>query len=209
MKESKCKICRRLGTKLFLKGERCSSAKCAMVKRPYPPGIKKKKMRGGVSDYGKELMEKQKLRRWYGLSESQFSSYVKEVLEKRGKVEDAGALLIKNLESRLDNVIFRMGMAPSRAKARQMVSHGHFLINGKKINIPSYHVKKNDKISIRPQSSKKEIFKNIESELKKNELPDWIVFNSKKIEGEIKREPHLDESSLPAEIASIFEYYSK
>ena len=120
-----------------------------MVKRPYPPGIKKKKVRGRVSEYGKELIEKQKLRNWYNLSEKQFRNYIKKILEKRGKVEDAGQLLIKKLESRLDSVIFSMGLASSRAEARQIVSHGHFLINKRRIDIPSYEIKKGDKIKLR------------------------------------------------------------
>ena len=145
MQKSDCKICRRVGTRLFLKGERCSSSKCAMVKRPYAPGLKKKKVRGRVSEYGKELIEKQKLRNWYNLSEKQFRNYIKGILEKRGKVEDAGQLLIKKLESRLDSVIFSIGFASSKTEARQMVSHGHFKVNKRKINIPSCQIRKGEK----------------------------------------------------------------
>jgi len=141
MIENKCKICRRVGEKLFIKGDRCMSPKCAMVKRPYPPGMKAKKVKRTVTEYGKELREKQKLKKWYILREKQFSKYVEEVLEKRGKTGDAGVLLIKKLETRLDNVVFRMGFASSRVQARQFVSHGHFLVNGKLIDVPSYHVK--------------------------------------------------------------------
>ena len=114
MKNTKCKICRRLGVKLFLKGERCLSPKCAMVKRDYAPGEKGKRRRRTFSEYGKELREKQKLKNWYNLRERQFRNYVKEVLAKRGKVEDAGSLLVEKLESRLDNVVFRMGFVSSR-----------------------------------------------------------------------------------------------
>ena len=206
MQKSDCKICRRVGAKLFLKGERCSSAKCAMVKRPYPPGIKKKKVRGRVSEYGKELIEKQKLRNWYNLSEKQFRNYIKKILEKRGKVEDAGQLLIKKLESRLDSVIFSMGLASSRAEARQIVSHGHFLINKRRIDIPSYEIKKGDKIKLRSGSAKREKFKNA---LEKKEFPEWVKRNLKENEWEIIREPFVEESSLPAEVSSIFEYYSR
>lgn len=206
MKESKCKICRRTGTKLFLRGERCSSGKCAIVKRPYAPGMKSKKTRRTVSEYGKELAEKQKLKNWYNLKEKQFAGYVKDVLEKRGKEADTGLTLIKKLESRLDSVIFNLGFTPSRAKAWQMVSHGHFLVNNKKVDIPSYKVKKGDKITIRPQSAKKAIFKNIP---KQEDIPTWIKYSSQKGEAEIVGEPFLDESSLPAEIASVFEFYSR
>ncbi len=209
MKNSKCKICLRVGEKLFLKGDRCFSTKCAIVKKPYPPGLKGKSRRRGISEYGKELQEKQKLRNWYNLREKQFSKYVKEVLEKRGQVEDAGALLIEKLESRLDNVIFRMGLASSHALARQMVNHGHFLVNERKIDIPSYQVKKGDKISLRPQSLKIGNLKNIELKLKKYKAPSWIKLNTKKLEAEITQEPFLEEATPPAEISAIFEYYSR
>jgi len=209
VKNAKCKICRRLGTKLFLKGERCLSPKCALVKKPYPPGMKGKRRRRGISEYGKELREKQKLRNWYNLRERQFRKYVKEVLEKRGRVEDAGALLIKKLAMRLDNVVFRLGFASSRIKARQLVSHNHFLINGKKINIPSYQVKKGDRISLAPNSQKKAVFQNINIILKKHEPPSWLKLNVEKSEGEIVSEPTLEEVAPPAEISTIFEYYSR
>ena len=211
MINSKCKICRRLGAKLFLRGERCLSPKCAMVKKPYPPGQKRKRRRrgGALSGYGKELREKQILKNWYNLREKQFRKYVREVLEKRGKVEDATQLLIRELESRLDNVIFRLGMAASRFQARQLVSHGHFLVNGKPINIPAYHVKKGDEITIRPSSQKKNIFQNLPTLLKKYQPPSWISLNLEKLEGKIKGEPTLEEAAPPAEISAIFEFYSR
>ncbi|OGZ17492.1 MAG: 30S ribosomal protein S4 [Candidatus Nealsonbacteria bacterium RBG_13_37_56] len=209
MKNNRCKICRRLGVKLFFKGDRCLSAKCAMVKRPYPPGEKAKKRRGSLSEYGKELKEKQKLKNWYNLSERQFSRYVMEVLNKRTKTEDAGALLIKKLENRLDNVVFQTGFAVSRIQARQLVSHGYFLINGRKINIPSYQIKKGDKISLHPKTSKKAIFNNIVSLLKKRKAPSWIKVNHEKLEVEIVGQANLEETTPPAEISSIFEFYSK
>jgi small subunit ribosomal protein S4 len=209
MKNNRCKICRRLGTKLFFKGDRCLSVKCAMVKRPYPPGEKAKKRRGSLSEYGKELKEKQKLKNWYNLSERQFSRYVMEVLNKRTKTEDAGALLIKKLENRLDNVVFQAGFAVSRIQARQLVSHGYFLINGRKINIPSYQIKKGDKISLHPKTSKKAILNNIVSLLKKRKAPSWIKVNHEKLEVEIVGQANLEETTPPAEISSIFEFYSK
>ena len=130
-----------------------------MVRRPYPPG-KRAKRRRNLSEYNKELREKQKLKNWYNLREGQFKNYVKEILERRtrsaGK-EDAPTLLIQKLESRFDNIVFRMGFAPSRAQARQLISHGHFLINGKKIDIPSYEVKIGDKVSISKISLKKNV----------------------------------------------------
>lgn len=209
MVNNKCKICRRLGTKLFLKGEKCLSPKCLMVKKPYPPGQKRTKRPRPFSEYGKELREKQKLKNWYNLKEKQFRNYVKEVLEKRGRVEDAGNLLIKKLESRLDNVVFRMGFALSRSQARQFVSHGHFLVNGRKNDIPSRQVKKGDIISLHPSSVGKTIFKDLKTNLKKYQPPSWIKLNPEKLEGEIIGGPSLDEAAPPAEISAVFEYYSR
>ena len=151
MENSKCKICRRLGVKLFLKGEKCLSPKCPMVKKPYPPGQKRKRRPIPLSEYGKELREKQKLKNWYNLGERQFKNYVKKVLDMRQKVEDPATLLIKNLETRLDNVIFRLGFATSRPQAKQLVSQALVLVNRKSIDTPSYQVKKGDIISIKPQ----------------------------------------------------------
>lgn len=180
-----------------------------MVKRPYPPGEKAKKRRGSLSEYGKELREKQKLKNWYNLSEKQFGGYVMEILDKRSKLEDAGALLIKKLENRLDNTVFQAGFAVSRIQARQLVSHGYFLINGRKVNIPSYQVKKGDKISLHPKTNKKNIFHNIVSFLKKRKAPSWIKVDQEKLEAEIIGQASLEETNPPAEISSIFEFYSK
>jgi len=208
--DSKCKICRRLGVKLFLKGERCLTQKCPMVKRSYPPGQKKKRRVRALSEYGKELREKQKLKKWYNLEERQFRKYVREVLESRGKErKDVLALLIKTLESRLDNVIFRLGIAASRSQARQLISHGHFLVNTKKVKSPGYLVKKGDKIRILPSSHKKVIFQNLHTSLKKKELPSWISLDIEKIEGKIIGSPSLEEAIPPAEVSLIFENYSR
>lgn len=208
MINSKCKICRRLGQKLFLRGERCLSPKCTIIKRPYPPGIKKKRRGGGLSEYGKELREKQKLRFWYGLEEKQMKNYVKDILAKRGK-EDAELALINKLESRLDNVIFRLGFASSRAQARQLVNHGFFAVNNKKTNYPSYQVKKGDVISINPSSQKKNIFKDLKIKIKKYKTPSWITLDAEKLEGKIAGKPTLEEAAPPAEISAIFEFYSR
>jgi len=211
MKEdSKCKICRRLGTKLFLKGERCFSPKCAMVRRPYPPGQKRKKRRRrSSSDYGKSLREKQKLKKLYNLKERQFSNYVKEILKYRGKVGDISSLLVEKLENRLDNTIFRLGFASSRTRARQLVSHGHFLVNDRSVNVPSYQIKKDDEIKIHPSSLKKNIFRNLKNQLKKYQPPSWISFNKEKLVGKIIGSPKMEEINLPVEISAIFEFYSK
>jgi len=209
MEDSKCKICRRIGVKLFLKGEKCFGQKCPLVRKPYPPGPKTKRRLKALSEYGKELREKQKLKRWYNLEEKQFKNYVKKVLGARGKVEDAAALLIKILESRLDNVVFRLGLASSRKASRQLVSHRHILVNGKPINISSYLVKKGDVIKIKPSSSKKNIFKNLPQVLKKYKTPSWLELSAQNLEGKVKDLPNLEEAAPPVEIASIFEFYSR
>ena len=170
MQYDQCKTCRRLGQKLFLKGDRCFSQKCAMIKRAYAPGLQKKRKGGSPSEYKKSLEEKQTLKKWYGLSEKQFKRYVKETLAKMGKVDDVSAELIRRLEKRLDNVIFRLGFAKSRVMARQMVSHGFFLINGKPVNIPSYEVEKDDLIAIKEHKKSKGLFKDLANELKRKEI---------------------------------------
>lgn len=209
MSNDKCTICRRVGTKLFLKGARCGTQKCEMVKRPYNPGPKPKKVKRNISEYAKELKEKQKLRNWYNLRERQFQKYVRAALAKRGQIEDAGVLLIKKLESRFDNVIFRMGFAASRDQGRQLVLHGHFLVNGKRVNIPSFEIKKGSVISLDQASKKKGYFQNIGGILKKYKFPDWIEFNQEKLEGKIVKDPNLSETVPPADLLTIFEFYSR
>ncbi len=213
MINSKCKICRRLGVKLFLKGEKCLSAKCPMIKKSYPPGQKGKRRVRALSEYGKELREKQKLKNWYNLSERQFRKYVREVLKKRLRLkkveEDPANLLIKKLESRFDNVIFRLGLTPSRSQARQLISHSHFLINDKTCNIPSYQVKKGDIISLKPRKAKKVIFQNLKNLLKKHKTPNWLEIDAEKLEGKVIGEPSLEEAVPPVEISAIFEFYSR
>ena len=209
MKQDVCSICRRIGQKLFLKGEKCISPKCPFVKRPYPPGIRSKRGRRKISEYGKELFEKQKMRDFYGISEKQFKNYVKQILKKRGKIEDTSLELIKKLEKRLDNVVFRLGLTSSRHQARQLVNHNHFLVNGKSVNIPSYQVKKGDVISLRKQKKEKPFFKKVSLILKKAQPPSWLKINKEKIIGEVVEEPSLEDSGVPAEIPSIFEFYSR
>ncbi len=209
MKDDKCKICRRLGEKLFLKGERCLSQKCAIVRKPYPPGQKRKRRPRPLSEYGKELREKQKLKNWYNLKERQFRNYVKKILAKKGGAEDSGARLIQILERRLDNVVFKLGFADSRSQARQFISHRHFLVNNKVVNIPAFSVKKGDKIKIRPSSLKKGIFKDLVSALKRRSTPSWISLNISQLEGTIKSLPTFEEAAPPVEVSAIFEFYSR
>lgn len=209
MKKAKCKTCRRLGTKLFLRGEKCFSPKCPMIKKPYPPGQKGKRRKAPPSEYAWQLKEKQKLKAIYNLREAQFRNYVKEILEQRKKIKDASEALIRLLEVRLDNVIFRLGFAKSRPQARQLVSHGYFLVNGKPANISSFRLKKGDKVSIKTSKTKKVAFSNLKSFLKNHKAPSWLKLDIEKLEGEVIGEPTLEEVAPPVEISTIFEYYSK
>lgn len=175
------------------------SPKCPMLKKPYPPGQKRKKRPSALSEFGKELKEKQKLKNWYNLSDRQLRNYVKENLTQ--------AMLIQKLEDRFDNVIFRLGFATSHSQARQLISHGHFLINSRKVNIPSYQLKMGDKITINPASKQKKIFANLPSFLKKYQVPAWLKLNPEKLEGQVTGKPTLEIAAPPAEISTIFEYY--
>ena len=209
MKKEQCRVCRRVGQKLFLKGERCFSPKCALVKRPFPPGPESKKRRSAASGYKIALTEKQKLRNWYGLREFQFKAYVQDVLAERAKIADIANELIKRLESRLDSTVFHMGFAKSRVTARQLVNHGFFKVNGKAIDIPSFSVKKGDVITIKEHKKKKGIFKDMDAQLKNRVAPNWIEMNKETLVGKMKGEPSLAEVTPPAEISTIFEYYSR
>lgn len=180
-----------------------------MIRKPYAPGPKSTKRRRSVSEYGKELNEKQKLRNWYNLEERQFKNYIRKILGAKGKVKDAAALLIKVLESRFDNAVFRLGFAVSRSTARKLISHGHLLINNKPNNIPSRQIVKGDKISIKEKSVQKGPFKNLKTNLKKYNPPSWLKLNAEKLEGEVVGEPNVEEAAPPAEISTIFEFYSK
>jgi len=209
MKQAKCKICRRLGDKLFLKGEKCLGSKCAMIKRPFAPGQKAKKRRGNLTEFGREMREKQKVKKWYNISESQFKKYVFEVMENRGSGVDVGSQLVSKLESRLDNIIFRLGWAKSRGQSRLLVTHGHFVVNGKKVDIPSYRVSAGDVISIREGSKGKEALKTLPETMKKYSLPKWLSYDMDKIEGKVMRLPLSEDVQLPSEVSTIFEHYSR
>jgi len=192
-----------------LKGERCFSQKCAIVRRSTPPGPAGKRRGGAPSGYKKTLSEKQALKKWYGVSEKQFKKYVKETLEKMGKVPDVSQELIKRLEKRLDNAVFRLGFAKSRPQARQLVSHSYFLVNGKPVNIPSYEIKKGDVISIKPPKKQKAVFNDLTNNLKRQEVPLWLQLDKEKLEAKCIGDPNLEEVNPPAEISLIFEFYSR
>ncbi|MEA2113112.1 MAG: 30S ribosomal protein S4 [Patescibacteria group bacterium] len=205
--DAKCKKCRRANQKLFLKGERCFGPKCAMTRRPYAPGVHGKAFRRRSSEYGQQLAEKQKVRYVYGVSETQFKNYFKEIAKKRKG--DKEELLIRRLESRLDNVVFRLGWTSSRRAARQAVSHGHILVNKRKVNIPSYRVKLGDVIQIKEKSRKSKIFENLKTLLKKYDAPGWLLLNKEKIEGKVKNMPDIGDVDKVGEISKIIEFYSR
>jgi len=173
------------------------------------PSQEKRKRRGAVSEYKKSLVEKQALKNIYGLSERQFKRYVKETLEKMGRVENVSDELIQRLEKRLDNVIFRLGLSKSRGHARQLVSHAYFLVNGKSMNIPSFQVKKKDVISIKETKKKKLVFENLSGKLKKTETPLWLAIDKEKFDASVIGEPSLAEVNPPVQIPLVFEFYSR
>lgn len=207
---SKCKVCRRAGEKLFLKGERCYTPKCAVVRKPFPPGIHGrglKRSRRSVSEYGTQLREKQELKFLYGMRETQFKNYVKKAIDTQGI--DTAEKLIQLLETRLDNVVFRSGLALSRSIANQLVGHGHIMVNGRKIDIPSHNVRKGDVVSIRPQSASKGVFKNLDIYLKKYQPPQWLKVSKEKKECEIVGLPILEQVGINTNINLIIEFYSR
>ena len=205
-----CRLCRRQGEKLFLKGEKCLSPKCPLIRKSYPPGPRHKRRRGPfVSEYGKQLSEKQKLQKYYGIREKQFRKYVGETLKSRSKIGDATLLLIKRLEKRLDNVVFKLGLARSRRAARQLVSHGYFMVNSRPVNIPSFEVKKGQIVSLKKTKRNKNLIKNLTLVLKNYQVPDWLKLNQEKLEGKIIKEPSGEDIGVPLDVSAIFEFYSR
>ncbi|MFH1776787.1 MAG: 30S ribosomal protein S4 [Candidatus Omnitrophota bacterium] len=202
-----CRICRRQGIKLFLKGTRCTTDKCAFVKREYSPGQHGKgKGRKKVSDYGLQLREKQKVRNIYGIIERQFRRYFQLASRAKGVT---GERLLELLERRLDNVVFRLCFASSRPQARQFVRHGGVLVNGKKVNIPSYSVKVEDVISFRGKDSfQKKVRENIEL-CKERGVPAWLETDFKGLTGKIQRLPAKEDVAFPIQEQLIVEFYSK
>ena len=208
--EKSCKICRRVGDKLFLKGEKCSSPKCPFLRKPFPPGETPKKRKfGTVSEYGKELKEVQKLKKAYLISGEQFRKIIKEALLKMGK-EDVSKLLIKKLEKKLFNVIYRAGLSTSRRGAKQLISHGHFLLNGKKVDIPSIEIKVNDEIKIKKKSKNSPYFKKILPSFKKeNNPPSWLKINKEKSVIKVVSEPETEDIEKQVDVPSIFSFYGR
>lgn len=203
--ESVCRICRREGQKLFLKGDRCYSDKCAVSRRSYAPG-QHGQSRRKLSEYGTQLREKQKVRRAYGILEGQFAHYFEMANKKEGVT---GENLLSIIESRLDNVVYKLGLAVSRPEARQLVSHAHFTVNGKKVNIPSYLVKPGDVIAVKETSRKSPKFEAILASTESRIVPKWLDMNRDTLEGRVVALAEREDIDMPIEEHMIVEYYSK
>ena len=199
----KCRVCRREGMKLFLKGERCLTEKCSVERRSYPPG---EHGRGRIkqSEYLLQLREKQKGRRYYGLLERQFRTYYERAAQRSGVT---GENLLRVLEMRLDNVVYRLGLAASRAQARQLVRHGHFLVNGRRVNIPSYQCKPDDVVMLRPGSAAEQLIRDA-TDLTASVAP-WLQADHENLTGKVLKWPAREEIDTPVQESLIVELYSK
>lgn len=204
-----CKLCRREGEKLFLKGSRCLTPKCAIERRPYAPGQHGQSTqfrRGRSSDYLLQLREKQKARRIYGVLERQFSNYFEKAESRSGLT---GLNLLVLLETRLDNVLYRLGFGDSRAQARQLVQHGHVMLNGRKTNIPSALVSPGDEVSVRPESLRRNYFKTLRQELDDRRVPRWLSLDAKNLSAKVLDRPTRDDIDVSLNEQLIVEYYSR
>ena len=201
-----CRLCRREGMKLFLKGERCYTEKCAIEKRNLPPGQHGKMRKAKLVGYGLQLREKQKVKRIYGVLENQFRRYFETADRTRGIT---GETLLQLLERRFDNVIYRLGLATSRAQARQQIRHGHFLVNGRKVDIPSYQVKAGDTVTVRGTSAQNASIVHAMEEVKGRGIPEWLTFDAGQMTGRISSLPTREQINLPVQEQLIVELYSK
>ncbi len=201
-----CRLCRRENVKLFLKGDRCLSDKCAINKRNYAPGLHGQRRRTKLSEYGLQLREKQKVKRTYGLMESQFRSYFKKAARAQGVT---GANLLVLLERRLDNVVYRMGFADSRAQARQLVRHGHMRVNGRKVNIPSFLIKPGDAVEPREKSRNMEVIRGNMEHIGQKQIPEWLHVDASAMRGVVQTLPSRDDVAMPFQEQLIVELYSK
>jgi len=204
--KSVCRICRRENLKLILKGDRCYSDKCAFDRKGYPPGQHGQRRRVKHSDYGVQLREKQKVKRLYGLSESQFRLFFKRADKKKGIT---GTNLLALLERRLDNVVYRLGFVASRAHGRHFVKHNHFTINAKKVNIPSFLLNVGDVVEVREKSKKIKAVEDSLSGVDRRGIPQWIDLDKDKYRGSVKRLPLREDVTLPMQEQLIVELYSK
>ncbi|PIR94372.1 30S ribosomal protein S4 [Candidatus Falkowbacteria bacterium CG10_big_fil_rev_8_21_14_0_10_39_11] len=207
-KTSKCSNCRRCGRKLFLKGERCNTANCALVKRKYAPGVHgQKRATARVTDYGRQLMEKQSARNLYNLREKQFRAYFDKAVSHEG---ETGQNFYQTLELRLDNVIRRLGWGHSIKHARQLVNHGHFVVNGSKVSIPSYQLRVNDIITIRDASIKnRKVFLDLAERLKGKDVAEWLFYDEKDMSAKVLGLPNASKVALDFDMKSIIEFYSR
>ncbi len=203
--EAVCRLCRREKDKLYLKGDRCYTDKCAVVRHAYPPG-EHGQGRQKFSEYGQQLREKQKARRIYGVFERQFRRYFKEADRRRGVT---GEILLQLLESRLDSVVYRMGLARSRSEARQLINHGHFQVNGRKVDIPSFLTRIGDEVAVREKSRAKPVFKQIIEEHDQQGIVDWLEVDYEKLQGKVIRIPQREEIDVPVTEHLIVELYSR
>lgn len=201
-----CRQCRREGQKLFLKGERCYSSKCALDRRSYAPGQHGQARNRKASEYGKQLRTKQMARRYYGVLEGQFRHYFEKAEKMQGM---AGENLLRVLESRLDNVIYRLGLASSRAQARQLVTHGHFTVNGRKVNIPSYLTRVGEVVAVKDSSRQLGLIKELVEKNSGRAIPKWLDMNRETLEAKIVALPEREDIDLAIEETLIVELYSK
>jgi small subunit ribosomal protein S4 len=201
-----CRLCRREGMKLFLKGERCYTEKCAIEKRNFAPGQHGKTRKAKLAGYGLQLREKQKVKRVYGVLEDQFRRYFEAAERTRGIT---GETLLQLLERRLDNVVYRLGLATSRPQARQMVRHGHFLVNGRKVDIPSYSTKPGDVITVLGRTQKSTLVEHAIEEVKGRGIPEWLTFDAGTTTGRVMSVPTRAQINLPVQEQLIVELYSK
>ncbi len=209
MIDKKCRVCRRAGEKLFLKGEKCFTPKCVFNKKPYPPGKldADRKHKSSVTEYGRQMREKQKTRNIYGIREKQFKNYVKKAMaQKRG---NPAQFLYEFLEARLDNIVYRMGIAQSRSLSRQLVSHGHITVNSRRVSIPSYAVRAGDVIGIRAGSRERAIFANVGARIEKQPAPAWIQLSAETLSAKIAGAPKGEKSELPFNLSQVIEFYSR
>lgn len=201
-----CRLCRREGVKLFLKSDRCYTNKCAMERRAYAPGQHGQGRQRKLSEYGLQLREKQKARRIYGILEGQFHKYYVEANRRKGVT---GEILLQLMEMRLDNIVFRLGFAGSRKEARQLVRHSHFLVNGKKVNIPSYQVSPGSTVEVKDKSKKSPKFAEIKEAAATRGIPEWLESNVDNLSGKVIRVPDRAEIDIPVEEHLIVELYSR
>ncbi len=201
-----CRLCRREGMKLFLKGERCYTEKCAIEKRNFPPGQHGKSRRAKLAGYGVQLREKQKVKRIYGVLEDQFRRYFESAERQRGIT---GETLLQLLERRLDNVVYRLGLATSRSQARQLVRHGHFTVNQRKVDVPSYSLRAGDVLGVRTSSQKAAVLAHAMEEVKGRGIPEWLQFDGDQMTGRVVSLPTREQINLPVQEQLIVELYSK